>query len=622
MLLNRIRDISGGLLFGFALLLTLNYYGFGQKGGKADRGGNERHDRSQSHDRGRANNNKENRGQRSYDKIQQSAQTEYRRPQHQRRSTEVYTQQQTQTRQHSGEGQRKQARRESRIYQQHNSDNQNRQQRSDQIYQQQRNSNNENRWKRAQQRDSDNQNRKQRSAQIYLQQRNSEIENRPVRLAQIDRQRRNSENEYRRQRAAQIQGYSTNEYRKQRSTHIDQRRRANRDGDDSRDFYRITRERDRGRSDRKERKYDGRERRMPPAWASVWDGTGNERSHYVHRRNSDRRKDVQKAWKKELKRAEKYDRSDDRYRRRERQRFNWSFPEIVQNYYDIGPSYTYREPRFYRQSYVYRQPYVYRHPYTYSQSYVYQQPYGYQRSYEYPQPYYYENQAGFRGSSFYEQILGTVIISIFGERLGLNDQIFAPQQYAYGNNSAYHDYYEPQRYTYGSDNGYYDFYEDQNEYAYYQNAPVNYGGYMADDNYGYQSVGYDPDYYNGIGSSLGGLISIIPFGDKLDRYTGGLASALISQALNYGYERGVLAGQSAQYNGFNDENYYDPYAYDQNGYDGYSTLLDQNRQLLSDGYEQGFQDALSGGDIYQPESSGDVDLVGLLLNGALGMLNI
>lgn len=49
----------------------------------------------------------------------------------------------------------------------------------------------------------------------------------------------------------------------------------------------------------------------------------------------------------------------------------------------------------------------------------------------------------------------------------------------------------------------------------------------------------------------------------------------------------------------------------------YSATLGQNRQLLGEGYNLGYQDAMNGREDYDPATEGNVDLISLLLNGAL-----
>ncbi|MEP6788498.1 MAG: hypothetical protein ABJB40_08705, partial [Acidobacteriota bacterium] len=75
--------------------------------------------------------------------------------------------------------------------------------------------------------------------------------------------------------------------------------------------------------------------------------------------------------------------------------------------------------------------------------------------------------------------------------------------------------------------------------------------------------------------------------------------------------------QNARQSGYGDRYYNDPYDSPQSGYIPYSSTIGENRQLLSDGYGLGFQDALNNRNQYQPRSAGNTDLVSLLLSNVL-----
>ncbi len=157
----------------------------------------------------------------------------------------------------------------------------------------------------------------------------------------------------------------------------------------------------------------------------------------------------------------------------------------------------------------------------------------------------------------------------------------------------------------------------------YNNA-YSYGGYKSQPVYynsplytRYNDAGFDDDN-NRVGSGLGGLLNELPVAELIRQYTNGndFISGLFGNFLTQGYDQGFLAGQSAREYGDNDGNYVDPYSY-QGVYDPYSASLGQNRQLLSEGYALGYQDALNGRQDYDPASDGNTDLVSLLLNSAL-----
>lgn len=146
------------------------------------------------------------------------------------------------------------------------------------------------------------------------------------------------------------------------------------------------------------------------------------------------------------------------------------------------------------------------------------------------------------------------------------------------------------------------YYYDNNEPVYGYGSPYNYA--------------YDQDSFGGGNDILGSL----PIAELIQQFTGGndFVSSLIGGFLTQGYDQGFLAGQYARRNGLDEDDYYDPYVYEDGMYDPYSVTLGQNRQLLSEGYDLGYQDALSGQSDYDPIDDGNVDLVSLLLNNVLG----
>ena len=114
------------------------------------------------------------------------------------------------------------------------------------------------------------------------------------------------------------------------------------------------------------------------------------------------------------------------------------------------------------------------------------------------------------------------------------------------------------------------------------------------------------------------MLNSLPIAELIEQYTGGgFASQLIGNFLAQGYDQGFLAGRDARRNRIDDNNYNDPYAYEGGLYDPYSATLGENRRTLSEGYELGYRDALSGRNDYDPQSEGNVDLVSLLLNNVL-----
>jgi len=205
------------------------------------------------------------------------------------------------------------------------------------------------------------------------------------------------------------------------------------------------------------------------------------------------------------------------------------------------------------------------------------------------------------GTSWKQQLLRSVLSSVIGNRLGGSDYYAARQ-----NESS--PYYNYAPYNYPSNGG-----------GYYNSQPQYYPNYGIPYAENYQPVGYydESPYQN-----IGGLLGSIPFAQILHQFTGSsFASEILSNILAQGYNEGFLSGQFAKQNGYGEESYYDPYAFEdeyQNAvYDPYSLAMGENRQTLSQGYELGYQDALNGQTEYDPHTEGNVDLVSLLLNNVL-----
>jgi hypothetical protein len=251
---------------------------------------------------------------------------------------------------------------------------------------------------------------------------------------------------------------------------------------------------------------------------------------------------------------------------------------------------TYRDYRSYEPAYSYPQYYEpgYR-TYDYSQIYT---PYsGY--------AYYGDNgYYGSGGSSWVEPLIRSILLSFFSN--GIDGGYYDDYNYAYGQpyyGSSYgyapqYAYAQPAYYTFGY----------QPAYTYYE--PAAYYGY---DQYAYNGVPYDA------------FQGVLPYEDVVDIYSGGLAGELIQRALGTGYYQGLLEGQLARQRGWGDRYYSDPYLYEQAIYDPYSTSIGDCRRYFSEGYERGYEDALSGRDEYALADGGDVDLVSLLIGNVLSL---
>jgi hypothetical protein len=181
--------------------------------------------------------------------------------------------------------------------------------------------------------------------------------------------------------------------------------------------------------------------------------------------------------------------------------------------------------------------------------------------------------------------------------------------------SAYSNYYDPYA-------GYYDPYA-----SYYDRYGNYYDAYNAgyyDPYGGYQSFSYDYQpfsYY----SQAGYYDSFNDYPYDSDDYCSlssntyyyGSLPATYSQLLASGYDEGYSDGLYARYNNYGDRYYYDPYVYEDTGYDPYSYSLGENRRCLSEGYKLGYKDALYGRNQYNPLYNGNVSLVSLLVGSAL-----
>ena len=214
-------------------------------------------------------------------------------------------------------------------------------------------------------------------------------------------------------------------------------------------------------------------------------------------------------------------------------------------------------------------------------------------------------------------------------------------QYGYGNYDPY--YYSPYYGgAYSSYTSYSTYYYDPYSYSGYGPSYVSYGypsyGYAdySYSNYGYSNYGYSnygysnygypyqgyADYgYAGYGNnSYGGILNSLPVGDLVSELAGNsFVSELLSGFLTQGYDQGYIAGQYARDYGYDEEAYYDPYAYNETNYDTYSINLAENRRIFSEGYEAGYRDALQArnDEAYYPYEDSQPDLVSLLVGNVL-----
>jgi hypothetical protein len=211
--------------------------------------------------------------------------------------------------------------------------------------------------------------------------------------------------------------------------------------------------------------------------------------------------------------------------------------------------------------------------------------------------YYYGNDDHFytSNSSWRDVLLRTVIGSFFGgNRAGSVNDLY--------NGGYYSASYLPYR----TDHPH--FYERQPIYTGYDHGDP-YAGYYSDDPYGYDQYGSVYGDGSGISPMLVNMI-----GSRSNSFL----SDLLGQTLATGYSQGRMDGQYAQQQGWDDQYYRDPYAYENAGYGVCSTSLAERRQLLSEGYELGYRDALTQQNTgYYQAGPDNLDLVSLLLNNVL-----
>ncbi len=332
---------------------------------------------------------------------------------------------------------------------------------------------------------------------------------------------------------------------------------------------RAERQNDRGQEQRRIEvpQYQPRPQITVPQYEDRRSQSGNRRpweglppGQYRKQENLERRDErkADKEYAKELKRQYKEDRKDDRRDYQRRVQYIQSAPAFLQYY-------TYDRSRQYdRDRYVYNDDNNYNGQYDDR----------------------YDINRYNSGVSWKQRLLSTVLSQFLG----------GGQNNLFGQNDGYG-------------------YNDPN----YNNT--QYGG-----NYGQQQYypAYNGGYYdNGYGSyDPGSFINALPYENFIDQYSDDFAADSIRQALGMGYDDGYTAGRYARVNGTSGDNYYDPYSYPNGGYNGTSISLAERRQILSEGYELGYQDALYGrnGNNYDPRSQGNTDLISLLLNNVLRVI--
>jgi hypothetical protein len=256
----------------------------------------------------------------------------------------------------------------------------------------------------------------------------------------------------------------------------------------------------------------------------------------------------------------------------------------------------YRDDYWYGGSYAYQPPYpVYTPDYrTYSYD-----SYGRYAGapsyfYNYDDSYYYEADGDdyYSGGFDWKEMLFRSVITAFfsnGDNVGYFDSY--PQQVYYDDDgyTPVHSYYPYHTFGY------------EPSFTYYE--PAAYYGY---DEYAHSGLPYEYSSF-----------SSLPYGDMNSLYSGTVAGELIQRALVTGYYQGMLEGEAAREYGWGEDEYYDPYLYEQAIYDPYSTSIGNCRRYFSEGYEMGYLDAINNSDELAIADDGDIDLVSLLLTSVL-----
>ena len=267
---------------------------------------------------------------------------------------------------------------------------------------------------------------------------------------------------------------------------------------------------------------------------------------------------------------------------------------------------------FYRSnSNYYPDRQYYEAPYTQSRSYrVYQQPSYDQGYYSYdPSPAYYGGDPYYYGPNdgidWKHQLISLVINNFLGSGFGGSGYVTEPDGY-YANTP----FYQAPRYSannYGG--GFYPVGVSQ-PYGY-----ADYGG-------GYDGYNNYPEFgYDG-GGNFGDILASLPIAELIQGFTGGdsFIGDLVGGLLSQGYDEGYYAGETARDLGYEEVQFYDPYAVNGAGYSPYSlcsSSMAANRQLMSNAYEMGYRDAMERRRQYDPLHQGEPDLVSMLLGGFL-----
>jgi len=97
-------------------------------------------------------------------------------------------------------------------------------------------------------------------------------------------------------------------------------------------------------------------------------------------------------------------------------------------------------------------------------------------------------------------------------------------------------------------------------------------------------------------------------------YTNQYGAQQIQNAINYGYEEGLHAGQADRNDGWG-QNYQQSYGYQDAsfGYDSYHVGLDEYNYYFRQGFQRGYQDGYNGRYQYGSYNNGKYQILGAIL---------
>lgn len=176
----------------------------------------------------------------------------------------------------------------------------------------------------------------------------------------------------------------------------------------------------------------------------------------------------------------------------------------------------------------------------------------------------------------------------------------------------------------GGQNTYATNYYPQRRYVTYAPAYYDYQpSYAGVPQYYSQSYypSYNDAYYGDVDDSSAFGSELFGGGNSLSSGLFGIVGQLLSGLLGQGYLQGLNDGDFARDNRLDNDGYYNPYAVDDTYSAPYTASLDQQRSLLRQGYELGYQDALRNRDPFEAQNFGGnfggIDILSAFLGDGL-----